>query len=77
MVRNINQWLMVPSGSHKRRAFARPTKMKPCAAGYVAVSQGSSLQHFEQSQPHRSTPHIVVKMANRGYDVVVDVDTEV
>ena len=29
------------------------------------------------TQPQRSTPHLVLRMANRGYDVVVDVDSEV
>ena len=61
-----------------RRASSRPTKMKPCATGYVAVpTHDHSLQYLEQPQPRRFNPHIIVKMANRGYDVVVDVDTEV
>lgn len=32
---------------------------------------------LKQPQPHRSNAHLIVKMANRGYDVVVDVDQEV
>ena len=50
--------------------------------GYVAHSNTShrpstTLDLLEQPQPHRSTPHLIVRMANRGYDVVVDVDQEV
>lgn len=47
--------------------------------GYVALpdrDHHTSSECLEQPQPHRLTPHIIVKMANRGYDVVVDVDQE-
>ena len=55
-------------------------KLKPSAAnsaGYVAIPVHEQSSDLERPQPHRSTPHLIVKMANRGYDVVVDVDTEV
>ena len=48
------------------------------SAGYLALpSHDTSPKLLEQPQPHRLTPHIIVKMANRGYDVVVDIDQEV
>lgn len=37
----------------------------------------TTFDNLEQPQPHRPSPHLIVKMANRGYDVVVDVDQEV
>ena len=77
VAKSSDHWLMVPRGLSRWASFS-PTKMKPCATGYVAVpTHDHSAKHLEQSLPQRSNPHIVVKMANRGYDVVVDVDTEV
>ncbi len=69
---------MIPAGILDGRAFSRPTKMKPCGTGYVVVpTHHHSSQYLEHLQSRQSNPHIIVKMANRGYDVVVDVDTEV
>lgn len=43
----------------------------------TSPSPSTTLAHLKQPQPHRSAAHLIVKMANRGYDVVVDVDQEV
>ena len=48
--------------------------------GYIALSTTSPTVDFnllKQPSPTRSSAHLIVKMANRGYDVVVDVDQEV
>ena len=37
----------------------------------------TTLDDLEQPSPLRANAHLIVKMANRGYDVVVDVDQEV
>jgi hypothetical protein len=53
---------------------------------YVALTANPWSDHTTSStntlvlthtQPQRSTPHLILRMANRGYDVVVDVDAEV
>lgn len=40
-------------------------------------SPSATLALLKQPQPLRSSAHLIFKMANRGYDVVVDVDQEV
>lgn len=61
--------------------WVQPPETKPWAAqgsGYVASPAGRFPFQFQKhSRLGRLTPHIVVRMANRGYDVVVDVDQEV
>ena len=46
--------------------------------GYVASpTQYTPTKLLEDQRDVSSTPRIIVKMANRGYDVVVDIDQEV
>jgi hypothetical protein len=49
--------------------------------GYVvpttSPTHSSDSDLLKQPQPYRSKSHLIVTMANRGYDVVVDVDQEV
>ena len=51
--------------------------------GYVPLprsdftSTSTTTLVLQHTQPQRSTPHLILRMANRGYDVVVDVDAEV
>lgn len=56
-------------------------KMAVQTRGYVVLPTTSppspESDLLKQPQPSRSSAHLIVKMANRGYDVVVDVDQEV
>jgi hypothetical protein len=59
--------------------------MATTAQGYDAgttrpplnIHPSYSLDDIAQPSPTRSNSHLIVRMANRGYDVVVDVDQEV
>lgn len=63
-------------------AFREPwwlSATSPAGTGYVALpgtTTTTTTTILYHPPPRRFTPHLVLKMANRGYDVVVDVDTE-
>ena len=80
--------LLVPSDSIKIPRFRWGCPRAPLnltmskLGGYAALptsdltsSPTTLVLHY--TQPQRSSPHLIFRMANRGYDVVVDVDAEV